>query len=108
MLPKPGHIFINGNDVLDPRTPVIELRRTVGIVFARPLPLPLTIYENVVFGLQVAGERRKAALDEAMERALHQAQLWDEVYDRLNDSAFAISGGQQQRLCMPGCWLSPE
>ncbi len=95
-----GHIFINGNDVLDPRTPVIELRRTVGIVFARPLPLPLTIYENVVFGLQVAGERRKAALDEAMERALHQAQLWDEVYDRLNDSAFAISGGQQQRLCI--------
>ncbi|NPV75521.1 MAG: phosphate ABC transporter ATP-binding protein [Anaerolineae bacterium] len=95
-----GHLYINGQDVLDPKTNVIQLRRTVGIVFARPLPLPLTIYENVSFGLQAAGERRKAVLDEAVERALRQAQLWDEVYDRLGDSAFAISGGQQQRLCI--------
>lgn len=95
-----GHIYINNMDILDPKTPVIELRRLVGIVFARPLPLPLTIYENVAFGLQVAGERRKAILDEAVERGLRQAQLWDEVYDRLGDSGFAISGGQQQRLCL--------
>lgn len=95
-----GRLFINGQNILDPKINIIQLRRTVGIVFARPLPLPLTIYENIVFGLRVAGERRKEVLDGAVEQALHQAQLWDEVYDRLNDSAFAISGGQQQRLCI--------
>ncbi|MCC6148201.1 MAG: phosphate ABC transporter ATP-binding protein [Anaerolineaceae bacterium] len=95
-----GHLFIDGQDVLDPKVNIIQLRRTAGIVFARPMPLPLTIYENIVFGLRVAGERRKEVLDETVEQALRQAQLWDEVYDRLNDSAFAISGGQQQRLCI--------
>jgi phosphate transport system ATP-binding protein len=95
-----GRVIINGMNVLDPETDVIQLRRTVGIVFARPLPLPLTIYENIVYGLVSAGEKRKNVLDEAVERALRQAELWDEVYDRLQDSAFAISGGQQQRLCL--------
>lgn len=95
-----GRILINGKNVLDPKTPVIELRRTVGIVFARPLPLPMSIYENVIYGLKVAGERRKDVLDATVEKALHQSELWDEVYDRLGDSAFALSGGQQQRLCM--------
>jgi phosphate transport system ATP-binding protein len=95
-----GHVYINEKDILDPETDVINLRRKVGIVFAKPIPLPMSIYENISFGLQVAGEQRKSILDDAVEQALRQAELWDEVYDRLNDSAFAISGGQQQRLCI--------
>ncbi|HPH95813.1 MAG TPA: phosphate ABC transporter ATP-binding protein [Anaerolineaceae bacterium] len=95
-----GKVLIDGENILDPRTDVIHLRQKVGIVFARPIPLPLSIYENVAYGLQMAGEKRKSALDEAVERALHQAQLWDEVHDRLSASAYAISGGQQQRLCL--------
>ena len=79
---------------------MIALRRKVGMVFSRPVPLPLSIYENVSYGLELMGEKRKSKLDEAVERALRQAVLWDEVYDRLNDPAIAISGGQQQRLCL--------
>jgi phosphate transport system ATP-binding protein len=95
-----GQVLFNGQDILDPRVNVVELRRKIGIVFSRPVPLPLTIYENVSFGLEVAGERRKGKLDEAVERALRQAVLWDEIYDRLNDPAASLSGGQQQRLCL--------
>lgn len=95
-----GHVWLDGIDILDPATNVIDLRRRVGMVFSRPALLPLSIYENVAYGLSVAGERRKARLDQAVEKALRQAVLWDEVYDRLNDSAFALSGGQQQRLCI--------
>ncbi len=95
-----GQVWFNGQNLLDPRTDVIWLRRKVGMVFSRPVPLPLTIYQNVSYGLEVAGERRKSRLDEAVERALRQAALWDEVYDRLQDPAIAISGGQQQRLCI--------
>jgi phosphate transport system ATP-binding protein len=95
-----GKVLFNGQNILDPATNVVELRRKIGIVFSRPVPLPLTVYENVSFGLQVAGERRKSHLDEAVERALRQAVLWDEVYDRLNEPSSAISGGQQQRLCL--------
>jgi phosphate transport system ATP-binding protein len=95
-----GKVLVNGTDVLDPHLDVTELRRKVGMVFARPLPLPLTIYGNVSYGLEVAGERRKAHLDDAVHKALVQAQLWDEVNDRLQDPANALSGGQQQRLCI--------
>jgi phosphate transport system ATP-binding protein len=95
-----GHVYIDGKDILDPATDVIALRQRVGIVFARPIPLPLSIYDNVAYGLRMAGERNKARLDEAVEMALRQAELWDEVYDRLKDSGYAISGGQQQRLCL--------
>jgi phosphate transport system ATP-binding protein len=95
-----GHVWLDGVDILDPATNVIDLRRRVGMVFSRPALLPLSIYENVAYGLSVAGERRKPRLDQAVEKALRQAVLWDEVYDRLNDSAFALSGGQQQRLCI--------
>jgi phosphate transport system ATP-binding protein len=70
------------------------------MVFSRPALLPLSIYENICYGLRVAGERRKAHLDQVVEKALRQAVLWDEVNDRLNDSAFDLSGGQQQRLCI--------
>ncbi len=95
-----GEVIFNGVNILDPKTDVIELRRKIGMVFSRPVPLPLSIYENVAYGLRMAGERRKAKLDAAVENALRQAVLWDEVYDRLNDSGYAISGGQQQRLCL--------
>ncbi len=95
-----GKILFNGQSILDPNLNVIELRQKMGIVFSRPVPLPLSIYQNISYALEVAGERRKNRLDEAVERALKLAVLWDEVYDRLHDPATAISGGQQQRLCI--------
>jgi len=95
-----GKILIDGVDVLDPGLDVIAIRRKVGIVFSRPLPLPLTIYQNVSYGLDLMGEKRKRVLDDAVERALRLAELWDEVKDRLTDPANSISGGQQQRLCL--------
>lgn len=95
-----GHIFYRGKDILDPQTDVIDLRRKIGMVFSRPVPLPLTVYENVAYGLRLAGEQNKSRLDEAVERALKLGVLWDEIYDRLNDSAYSLSGGQQQRLCL--------
>jgi phosphate transport system ATP-binding protein len=95
-----GKVMFNGINILDPEIDVIELRRKIGMVFSRPVPLPLSIYENIAYGLRMAGERSKAKLDTAVENALRQAVLWDEVYDRLDDSGYAISGGQQQRLCL--------
>lgn len=95
-----GKVLLNGKNILDPDVNPVELRRKVGIVFSRPVPLPLTIYENVAYGLRLMGENRKNRLDEAVEQALREAVLWDEVYDRLQDPAIAISGGQQQRLCL--------
>ena len=95
-----GQVLFNGQNILDPATDVIELRRKIGIVFSRPVPLPLSIYRNVSFGLEMAGEKRKSHLDEVVEKALRQAILWDEVKDRLKDPATAVSGGQQQRLCL--------
>ena len=95
-----GKVIFNGVNILDPQTDVIELRRKIGMVFSRPVPLPLSIYENVVYGLRMAGEHSKAKLDNAAESALRQAVLWDEVDDRLDASGYAISGGQQQRLCL--------
>jgi phosphate transport system ATP-binding protein len=95
-----GRVLLDGFDILARTTHVIALRRRIGMVFSRPALLPLTIYENIVYGLRVAGERRKAHLDQVVEKALRQAVLWDEVYDRLNESAYDLSGGQQQRLCI--------
>lgn len=95
-----GEVIFNGQNILDRSINVIELRRKIGMVFSRPVPLPLSIYENVAYGLMMAGEKNKAKLDSAVENALRQAVLWEEVYDRLQDSAYAISGGQQQRLCL--------
>ncbi|PKO06718.1 MAG: phosphate ABC transporter ATP-binding protein [Chloroflexi bacterium HGW-Chloroflexi-3] len=95
-----GKVLIDGIDILDPTQDVIALRRKVGIVFSRPLPLPLSIYQNVSYGLELMGEKRKTVLDDAVERALRLAELWDEVKERLHDPANSISGGQQQRLCL--------
>jgi phosphate transport system ATP-binding protein len=95
-----GTVKINDTNILSPDIDVIALRRKVGMVFSRPVPLPLSIYENVAYGLVMAGIKNKNRLDEAVEQALQQCVLWDEVKDRLKDPGIALSGGQQQRLCM--------
>jgi len=95
-----GEIQMDGVDLLDKDLDVISLRRKVGVVFSRPIPLPLTIYGNISFGLEVAGMRDKAEMGLRVEKALKEAVLWDEVHDRLNDPAYSLSGGQQQRLCI--------
>ncbi len=104
-----GRILIDGENILDPKTDVIALRRKVGMVFARPVVLPMSIRENLTYGLELAGEKRRSRLDEAVERSLKLAALWDEVKDRLDDPAIALSGGQQQRLCLArSLALQPE
>lgn len=104
-----GRVLIDGENILEPDIDVINLRRKVGMVFSRPVPLPLSIFKNISYALEVAGERDKAQLEEKVERALRQVALWDEVYDRLNDPAIALSGGQQQRLCLARVMaLEPE
>ena len=96
-------------DVLDPKLDVISLRRRVGMVFARPIVLPMSIRENLTYGLKLKGIRDKKQLDRAVERSLNQAAIWDEVKDRLDDPAVALSGGQQQRLCLArSLALEPE
>ena len=95
-----GRILIDGENILDPKTDVIALRRKVGMVFARPVVLPLSIRGNLTYGLELAGETRRSVLDEAVERSLKLAAIWDEVHDRLDEPAIALSGGQQQRICL--------
>ena len=95
-----GTILIDGENILDPKTDVIALRRKVGMVFARPVVLPLSIRGNLTYGLELAGEKRRSVLDEAVERSLKLAAIWDEVHDRLDEPAIALSGGQQQRICL--------
>jgi len=93
-----GSINLDGHDIYRKGEDVAELRRRVGMVFQKPNPFPKTIYENVVYGLRIQGINRKRVLDEAVEWALKAAALWDEVKDRLHESALGLSGGQQQRL----------
>lgn len=95
-----GRILLDGEDILDPEVDVIALRRKVGMVFARPVVLPMSIRQNLTYGLELAGEKRRSRLDEAVERGLKLSALWDEVHDRLDDPGIALSGGQQQRLCL--------
>ena len=95
-----GEVRMGDVNILDKDLDVVGLRRRIGVVFSRPIPLPLTIFENVSFGLEVAGMRDKKKLGERVEQALREAVLWDEIYDRLDDPAASISGGQQQRLCL--------
>ncbi len=104
-----GRILLDGEDILNPKTDVIALRRKVGMVFARPVVLPFSIRGNLTYGLELAGEKRKSRLDEAVERSLKLAALWDEVHERLDEPAIALSGGQQQRLCLArSLALEPE
>jgi len=93
-----GAIRLDGGDIHDKRIDVPELRRRVGMVFQKPNPFPKSIYENVAYGLRLQGVKKRAVLDEVVEKALRRAALWDEVKDRLNTNAFGLSGGQQQRL----------
>jgi phosphate transport system ATP-binding protein len=95
-----GQILIEGENILNKDTDVVELRRKVGMVFQKSNPFPKSIYENVAYGLKINGIKDKALIDRRIEESLKGAALWDEVKDRLNASAFDLSGGQQQRLCI--------
>ena len=95
-----GEIRIDGVNINDPRVDVIELRKRVGMVFQKSNPFPKSIYENITYGLRIQGQKNKSKLDEVVERSLRGAALWDEVKDRLHESALGMSGGQQQRLCI--------
>lgn len=97
---RQGTILFNGRDIFRRGADVIELRRRISMVFAIPTPLPGSIYDNLAYGLKMAGFRDASKIDERIEMGLRQAALWDEVKDRLNQSAFALSGGQKQRLCL--------
>lgn len=106
---RTGEVLFNGRDVFASNVDVIHLRRRIGMVFAVPTPLPGSIYDNLAYGLQMAGIRDRQIIAERVERSLRQAALWDEVKDRLQDSAFALSGGQKQRMCLArSLVLEPE
>ncbi|KRK72579.1 phosphate ABC transporter ATP-binding protein PstB [Lacticaseibacillus nasuensis] len=93
-----GDIRLRGQDIYAPSQDVVQLRKSVGMVFQQPNPFPFSIYENVVYGLRLAGVKDRAVLDEAVETSLQQAAIWDEVKDKLHESALSLSGGQQQRV----------
>jgi phosphate transport system ATP-binding protein len=95
-----GHVLLDGADILEASCDVVQLRRRIGMVFAQPVPLPMSIRQNMTYGLELAGEHSRSRLDHAVREALEAAALWDEVKDRLSDPAIALSGGQQQRLCL--------
>jgi phosphate transport system ATP-binding protein len=95
-----GEILLDGEDIYDPDVDVVTLRLRVGMVFQKPNPFPKPIFENVAYGLRVNGIKNRAQVSERIEKTLRQAALWDEVKDRLHDSALGLSGGQQQRLCI--------
>ncbi|MGD1979195.1 MAG: phosphate ABC transporter ATP-binding protein PstB [Akkermansiaceae bacterium] len=95
-----GTIKVMGHDIHGPGVDVIELRKQVGMLFQRYNPFPKSIYENVAYGLRVQGVKKKEILDGVVEESLRKAALWEEVSDRLHDSALGLSGGQQQRLCI--------
>ncbi len=93
-----GEILFEGNNILSNDVDVIKLRSSVGMVFQKPTPFPMTIFDNIAYGLKLKGVRKRAELSERVERALKSAALWDEVKDKLHVSAYDLSGGQQQRL----------
>jgi phosphate transport system ATP-binding protein len=95
-----GEILLDGKDILASGVDVVTLRSRIGMVFQKPNPFPKTIFDNIAYGLRVNGMKDKAFLEERVEKSLHQSALWDEVKDRLHDSALGLSGGQQQRLCI--------
>ncbi|WP_177505231.1 phosphate ABC transporter ATP-binding protein PstB [Anaerosinus sp.] len=95
-----GEVKLDGVNIYQPNTDVVELRKRVGMVFQRPNPFPMSIYDNIAYGPRIHGMNNKKVLDELVEKSLRGAALWDEVKDRLNASAMGMSGGQQQRLCI--------
>ena len=104
-----GRIMMDGLDINHPKTDVVDLRRRVGMVFQKPNPFPKTIYENMAYGLIIGGIRDKSFIEQRVIDSLKKAALYDDVKDRLNDSALKLSGGQQQRLCIARCLVvEPE
>ena len=95
-----GEISFEGENIYDRKTDVVEIRKKVGMVFQKPNPFPKSIYENIAYGCRIAGMRNKKKLDRIVEKSLKEAAIWEEVKDRLEDSAMGLSGGQQQRLCI--------
>jgi len=95
-----GKVEVDGSDIYDPSCDVIDLRRKVGMVFQKPNPFPMSVYDNVAYGPRVHGIKDRAELDSIVEKSLKDAALWDEIKDRLKKPALGISGGQQQRLCI--------
>ena len=95
-----GSVRYKGEDIFDPSVDVSELRRQVGMVFQKPNPFPMSIYDNIAYGPRTHGMKNKAKLDEIVEQSLRGAAIWDEVKDRLKKNALGLSGGQQQRLCI--------
>jgi phosphate transport system ATP-binding protein len=95
-----GKVTLDDEDIYDRSLDVVQLRKRVGMVFQKPNPFPMSIYDNVAYGPRIHGIKQRSRLDEIVERALKGAALWDEVKDKLRESAFALSGGQQQRLCI--------
>ena len=95
-----GKVSFEGHDTYSPQTDVSELRRSIGMVFQKPNPFPMSIYDNVAYGPRTHGTKAKARLDEIVETSLRDAAIWEEVKDRLKSNALGLSGGQQQRLCI--------
>lgn len=95
-----GSIKLDGQDIYEPGVDAVELRKVVGMVFQKPNPFPMSIYDNIAFGPRVHGVKGRSELDQIVERCLRGAALWDDVKDKLKQSAFELSGGQQQRLCI--------
>jgi len=95
-----GNVRIDGMEIYGPRVDVVDLRKRVGMVFQRPNPFPMSVYDNVAYGPRIHGTRNRKKLDEVVERSLRRAVLWDEIKDRLHQPALGLSGGQQQRLCI--------
>ncbi len=95
-----GEIIFQGKNILSKEIDLIELRSKIGMVFQKPTPFPMSIFDNVAYGLRLRGIKKKSELQERVEKALKEAALWEEVKDKLNQSALGLSGGQQQRLCI--------
>ncbi len=95
-----GHIYLDDKDIYEDSYDIVNLRKRVGMVFQKPNPFPMSVYDNIAYGPRIHGLRNKKTLNEIVERSLQSAALWDEVKDRLNQSALGLSGGQQQRLCI--------
>ncbi|MFY1068360.1 phosphate ABC transporter ATP-binding protein PstB [Enterococcus sp. AD013-P3] len=95
-----GNVQYKGQDIYSPRQDIVELRKEIGMVFQQPNPFPFSIYENVIYGLKLKGEKDKGKLDQVVEESLKAASVWEDVKDKLHSSALSLSGGQQQRVCI--------
>lgn len=95
-----GRIIYKGQDIYGPNTDIVDLRKEIGMVFQQPNPFPFSVYENITYGLKLKGIKDKKELDQIVEESLKAASVWDDVKDKLNESALALSGGQQQRVCI--------